>query len=104
MIKKLAAVGSSYKIQIPNPLRSDIDSIPKLISVVIDDIVIPVGAVIAVLMIMYAGWLYVTARGDKSQVTKARDALLYTCIGAAILLGAKLLASVVQVTVMKLGQ
>ena len=94
-----------YKITIPSPLKicpGANCSIPNLITVLIDSVVIPIGAVIAVLMIMYAGFLFVTARGDETQIKKAREAILYAVIGAAILLGAKLMATAIQSTITQL--
>lgn len=103
-----APTSIGYKINIPSPL-SFCDSngtgctIPTLIGVIIDKVVIPIGGIVAVLMIMYAGFLFVTAQGDTAKIKKARDALLYAAIGAAILLGAKLMATAIQGTVSQLG-
>ena len=90
------------RITIPNPLRSDIDSLPKLIAVIIDELVTPIAAVVVVLMIMYAGFLFVTAQGNPAQISKAKDSLLYGSIGAGIVLGAKVLAFAIKNTVDKL--
>ena len=81
-------ITQAQDITIPNPLNSSISSIPALIRTIIDSILLPIGGVIAVLMIMYAGFLYVTARGNSSKIEKAHQALLWAVIGAAILLGA----------------
>lgn len=91
-----------YRITIPNPLRSDINSIPKLVEVVITELLRPIAAVVVVLMLMYAGFLFVTAQGNQAQITKARDSLLYGSIGAGILLGAEILAYAIQNTVNQL--
>jgi len=76
-----------FKITIDPPFKGD-KTIQGFIEMIINDLVIPIGGVIAVLMIMYAGFLFVTAGGDPGKITKAKDALLYAAIGAAILLGA----------------
>jgi len=94
--------GTSYKITIPNPLKKNVNSLPALIQVLIDDVVIPIGSIIAVLMIMYAGFLFVTSAGNESKVKKARDALVNAAIGAAILLGAKGLSLIIEKTVTQL--
>jgi hypothetical protein len=96
------ALTHAITIEIPNPLKSTTNSIPDLIAAIIDNIVLPVGGVIAALMIIYAGFLFVTARGDTKKITDARQAILYACIGAAILLGAKIIASAIQATVNQL--
>ena len=92
----------TYKITIPNPLKSNVNSLPALIQVLIDAVVIPIGSIIAVLMIMYAGFMFVTSGGNEAKVKKARDALLNAAIGAAILLGAKGLSLIIEKTVTQL--
>ena len=92
--------GGGYKsgpIVIVNPFKAN--TIQELIKTIIDDILIPIGAVVAVVMIMYAGFLFVTARGDSGQITKAKDALLYAVIGAAILLGASIISKAIEITI-----
>ncbi len=89
-------------IQIPNPLRNTTGTIPDLIIAIIDNIVLPIGGVVAVLMVMWAGFLFVTARGNEKKITDAKQAILYACIGAAILLGAKVIASAIQATINQL--
>lgn len=84
-------------IKIINPFKHE--TIPGLINTIIDDILIPVGSVIAVLMVMWAGFKYVTARGDTTQIKEARDALLGAVIGAAILLGARILSDAIGRTI-----
>ena len=96
------AANPPIKVTIPNILRSGITDVKSLIDVIIDDIVIPIGGVICVLIIMWAGFLFVTAGGDSSKITKAKDTLLYGAIGAAIILGAKVISEVVQATVTQL--
>lgn len=85
-------------IKIKNPFRGA-DNIYELIYAIIDRLILPVGGVIAVLMIMWAGFLYVTARGNTSQIDTAHRALLYAAIGAAVLLGAKVISEVIKGTV-----
>ena len=53
------------------------------------DLVIKIGTVVVVLMLVYVGFLFVTAQGNDSKITAARSALLWTVVGALILLGAK---------------
>jgi len=86
---------------LPNPFKNN-GTILDLIKTLINDILLPIGAVIAVLMIMYAGFLYVTARGDTNQIGKAHDALKWAIIGAAILLGAWVISEAIQGTINQL--
>ncbi len=40
--------------------------------------------VVAVIMIVYAGFLYITSGGDSGKITKAKNALIYAIIGLFI--------------------
>lgn len=94
------AADTDVKIEtkIENPLRSDIDTIPKFIEAVIN-IVLVVGVPIVVLAVIYTGFLFVSAQGKPEEIIKAKKALIYTLIGAALLLGAFVLANAIQSTV-----
>lgn len=91
-------VGTEIKIKINNPLDTKIDSIPKFIEAIID-IVLIVGVPIIVLAVIYVGFLFVQAQGKPEEITKAKKALLYTLIGAALLLGAFVIANAIVSTV-----
>jgi len=54
---------------------------------------------IIVFFIIYAGFLYVTARGNQEQVTKASRALGYAILGGVIILGAQVILTVIEGTV-----
>ncbi len=41
-------------------------------------------AVTSVVMGLYSGWLFITARDDASKITLAQKTLLYTVIGIAV--------------------
>ncbi|MEI6280394.1 MAG: hypothetical protein WCP17_00100 [bacterium] len=87
------------KGKICNPLEgSGITSIPILIQTVLTG-VIRIGIPIIALAIIYCGFLFVAARGSSEKLTEAKDALLYTLIGAAILLGSLAIATMISNTV-----
>ncbi len=52
-----------------------------------------------IFMIIYAGFMYVTAQGNESKVSKAHKALLYAVIGGLLILGANIILAVIQGTV-----
>ncbi len=81
-----------------NPLGSDTGDLNTFIANVLDAVVLLLSPVV-VIMMLYSGLLFVLARGNVEEVGKAKNALLYTMIGAAIVLGAKGLALVIQNTV-----
>jgi hypothetical protein len=87
---------------IKNPLSSDMDTIPKFIEAIIH-IVLIVGIPILVLAVIYAGFLYVKAQGNPSELEVAHRTLLYTVIGGALLLGAFVIANAIGQTVQEIG-
>lgn len=54
-------------------------------------------------MMVYVGYLFVSARGEPGEITKARQALLWTVVGALILLGAQVIAYGIRETVQALS-
>lgn len=81
-----------------NPLPK-ITSIPGLIQTILEG-AIKIGLPIVALAIIYAGFLFVFARGNPEKLGTAKDTLLYTLIGAAILLGAWAIAKMIESTVL----
>ncbi len=86
---------------IENPLGSNQTSIPNLVSLVLT-YVTRVGGVVAIIAFIYAGFKFVQARGNETELKKAKDIFFWTVIGVAILLGAKLLADLVIGTIKSL--
>lgn len=82
-----------------NPFGSGIESIPKLIETIANNVILPIGAVIVVVMVIYSGFLFVTAQGNESKLSDAKKAVTYTVIGAVILLGSWVIANVITETV-----
>lgn len=86
--------------KIVNPIPN-ITSIPSLVQKILEG-ALKIGIPIVALAIIYCGFLFVAARGNSEKLTKAKDALLYTLIGAAILLGAWAIAKMISATVLSL--
>lgn len=84
-------------IKLLNPLKGSANLESFLLSIL--DFVIRIGSIVVVLMVIYVGFQFVTARGKEAEIIKARTSLLYTLIGALILLGAKAIALGIQATV-----
>ncbi len=82
-----------------NPLRGNANTIPDLLMLIIEQFVVPIGGVIVVFMFIYSGFLFVTAQGNSEKLQKAKDSFIYTIIGAALVLGAFAISSIIQNTV-----
>lgn len=89
--------GSSVKIQ--NPIKAD--NIQDFIKTILEG-VIRLGIPLIALAIIYSGFLFVAAQGKPEKIKEAKDALLYTVIGAAVLLGAWAIAQLISETVLAL--
>jgi uncharacterized membrane protein len=63
------------------------------------DIVTVLGSIVVIFFIIYSGFKFVAARGNPGEIEKARNTFFATIIGAAILLGANVIAQVVVGTV-----
>lgn len=95
----LAEEGSSGTTIFTNPLKAE--SITDLLSAVLS-IVVQVGLVFIVFFIIFAGFKYVTARGDTTKIKEAHQALMATLIGSAIVLGSYAIAKALESTVEQL--
>jgi hypothetical protein len=84
-----------------NPLKDGIDSLPGLLGLILD-IMVQIGTTVIIIMIIYAGFLYTTARGNQSQLDKAHRVIWGVLIGSAIILGAFVIAQVIKDTARKL--
>lgn len=73
-------------LSISNPLTAS--SFNELLQRLLDWI-LNVALVVAPLIIVYAGFLHVTAMGDIAKITKARNIILYAAIGFIVALMAK---------------
>ena len=79
-----------------NPLSSC--TIQDLLGKVLDA-VIAIGTVVVTIMLVYCGFLFVVAQGNEEKIRDARSALVWTVIGALVLLGAKVIEGVISNTV-----
>jgi|SRR3989344_5670968 len=79
-----------------NPLQAD--NFGELLNAIIK-ILITLGIPIAVIFIIYSGFLFVTARGNEEQIKKAKTTLLWTLVGIAVLLGASIIGAVLENTI-----
>lgn len=64
--------------------------------------ILKIGTPVVALAIIYCGFLFVSARGNPEEIKHAKESLLYTIIGAAILLGSWALATLISNTVLAL--
>ena len=83
-----------------NPLKAC--NIPEFLIAIVDVLIIFATPII-VIYIMYAGFKFVTAQGNPSEIESARAALLWAVVGGVIVLGAKLILEVIKGTIAAFG-
>lgn len=90
---------SNTQINFPNPLAAGTNTLQGFIVLIIQNVIVPVGAVISVFFIILAGFSFVTARGNATKIATAKQSLLYAAIGSGVLLGAWAIGQVIQGTI-----
>lgn len=105
LIINLALVNNAFALQgegsnkLKNPLV--VDSVSELVRAVAE-VVMKIGFMVAVVFIIYSGFLYVSARGSEEKLKKAHATFTWTMIGTAVILGAWTIAMVIESTVKSL--
>lgn len=83
---------------IENPLKNGVNTLPALIELVLEEVVMPIGAVVIIFMIIYAGFRYVVAQGNEDKLKEAHVLFKNVMIGSAIILGATAIAQIITTT------
>jgi|GEM_PF-859495 hypothetical protein len=91
---------STNSSAICNPLNAS--SITVLLTDLVN-IAIPIGAVIAVIMYVYVGFKFIFAQGKPEKIKEAWDWFIWVSIGTAILIGAKVIVSIMESTLTSAG-
>lgn len=87
--------GGTTGVTLVNPLK--VDNLQDLLNIILDA-VIYLGTIVLVIMLVWVGFLFVKAQGKPEELTKARQAFIWTIIGGLILLGARGIMTVIQST------
>lgn len=87
-------------VTLTNPLKAD--SLEEFFKAIVDFIV-RLGVLVVVVMVVIVGFMFVTARGNPEKISQARAALLWTLVGAVILIGASIIAEAIRATVEAIG-
>lgn len=91
---------SGESVELINPLK--VDSLEEFLAAILKFIV-RLGTIVVVVMIVVVGFMFVAARGNPEAISKARTALLWTLVGAVILIGAEIIAQAIAETVKAIG-
>ena len=92
---------NTINVTFTNPFRHGND-LYNILQAIVNNIILPIGGVLCVLAFIYTGFKYVIARGEPGKIKDAHQALLFTAVGTALLLGAWTIANVVRTTITSL--
>jgi hypothetical protein len=87
---------AQIKYELENFIK--IDKVEDLLTAILQIFII-VATPIIVIAIIYAGFLYVTARGNAEQVQRSTRALTYAIIGGLLVLGAVAVSQILADTI-----
>jgi len=94
-------VNSGQNVTLINPLKSG-TSLESFLGNILD-FIIRIGTIVVILMLVFVGYKFVVAQGVPGKIEEARNMLLWTVIGALVLLGAKAISVGILATVQALG-
>ena len=87
---------TSQPITLTNPLSAP--DLPTFLNQILG-FLIKIGGIVITFMVVYVGFKFVMAQGEPGALTEAKSMLMWTLIGAAILLGAQAISLAIQQTV-----
>lgn len=97
----LAAGSVADAAQFDSPLSSDFDSIPRFIAGALRILVIVALPIIS-LFVVYSGFLFLSAQGNSGKLGDAKRNFMYVIVGAILILGAWIIATLIGGTVSQL--
>lgn len=99
--KPIVPTGQNNAITLVNPLGSGVGLMELLTKIL--KFVIQIGTIVVIFMLVYVGYLFVAAQGKEEKIREARNALLWTIVGALILLGSEAIAEGIRLTAQALS-
>lgn len=88
---------ASAQIQLPNPL-GNVNDFATLLNNIANYVTGIIG-LLAIIMFLWAGILFLTSAGNEQRITSAKKAVFYAIIGLAIALSGAGLIALVQVII-----
>jgi TRAP-type C4-dicarboxylate transport system permease small subunit len=87
---------ATNRVEIKNPIASN--TLQEFVADILN-IVVTVSMPFLVVMIIYAGFTYVNAQGNPAKIQAAHQMILWTLVGAGIILGAFIIARAIEGTI-----
>lgn len=87
--------------KLESPLNPEFSSIPGFISGALKALVM-IALPVLTLFIVYSGFKFIAAQGNESKLSEAKQNFMYVIIGAILILGAWVIATLIAGTVSEL--
>ena len=97
----LVPFAEAQDVALKNPLNPNFSSIPAFIAGALKALAL-IALPIITLFFVISGFLFLTAQGNEEQLKKAKNNFLYVVIGALLILGAWIIATLIAGTVNQL--
>ena len=88
----LALAQQRQRVSLPNPLGEGTQTFRDVV-VKLAQAITYIGIPIAGIFIIYSGFLFVSARGNEEQITKAKSTFFWTMVGTLLIVGAWAIAT-----------
>lgn len=95
------AYAAASDVKLENPLNSDFSTVPDFISGVLK-VVVMIALPIITIFIVFAGFKFLSAQGKPGDLDKAKENFKWVIIGALLIMGAWVLATLIAGTVTQL--
>ena len=102
-VSLLPLVAAAQGTGIQNPLNSAYSNIPNFIAGVLR-VMVQVGLPVVALAFLWSGFMFVKAQGAPGKLDEAKKNFMYVCIGALLILGAWVIATLIGNTVSQVVQ
>lgn len=98
----LASAPLVAEAQLNNPLNSNFSSVPAFIAGALKALAL-IALPVITLFLVISGFLFVTAQGNQEKLGKAKRNFFYVIIGALLILGAWIIATLIAGTVSQIA-
>ncbi|MCR4281074.1 MAG: pilin [Candidatus Kaiserbacteria bacterium] len=95
------AYSATNDARLENPLNSAFSTVPDFISGVLR-VVVMIALPIITIFIVFAGFKFLAARGNSSKLDEAKKNFMWVIVGALLIMGAWVLATLIAGTVTQL--
>ena len=80
----------------PNPETLTLDSIKSWLEGDVTNLLLAIATGVAIIMMIYGGYLYLTAFGNEEQAEKGKKTIMWVVVGLVVIIIAKLIINSIE--------